>query len=101
MKKNNDVFSWGDFDSNDKKHFVGGLAIYAILFLIAFGNDYYDILDMGGLGIHWLALMGTFVAACLWEYRQIWISKAKFDWKDVFISCLVGIIATACIAIFG
>lgn len=95
MKKNNDVFSFTKLDSNDWKHLAIGLAGYIMVLYIGHLISTHTGFDLS-LRPHEIALMATFAAAFIWEFAQMWISKARINIKDIFISCFLPL----CISVY-
>ena len=73
------IFTWGATDANTLRHWVLGLALFA--FQLAANTFLTDEQS---------ALVSVFNIACVWEYQQRRLKKAKIDIKDIVAACLVG-----------
>lgn len=81
------MIKWGKFDWKDIAH----LLIGALVFFALYGLwDWMNLDD--SLDAKWVALMGTFSVAFLWEYFQKWRNhRIAMDVKDMVVTCLIGL----------
>lgn len=92
-KAHTNKFKWGKLDSKDWKHLLGGAVVFYAIYYIAYLMVRFVDFDFA-LDNKWVAMMGTFCFAAIWEYSQQWRNhKIQMDLKDIMVTCLVGIIS--------
>lgn len=92
-KAHTNKFKWGKLDSQDWKHLIGGAIVFYAIYYIAYLMVRFVDFDFA-LDNKWVAMIGTFSFAAIWEYSQQWRNfKIQMDLKDIFVTCLVGIIS--------